>query len=151
MTGRFRGFKESGGVFKLIEGTGVLYMNHKAFILKSPIPTLETISKVQVVPASVSQSVYVQNVGHLYIGDIVQYTFKEKSEYFSRVYEVVERSNVVKLMELYRDYVLDDDLTVVRGKFKEHKGEFRAIDTPMTYTEIYTVLGNIWQNPEFER
>lgn len=152
MTGKFRGFKVVDEEFKEITGTGVLFINPKAYILKYTVPTSESVTKIQVVPASVSQSIYVENLGHVYLGDVVKYTFKEKNEYYSRYYQIVERNNLVKFMELYRDYVLnEEDLTVTRGKFRTNLGEYRAIDTPMKYTETYTVVGNIWQNPEFGR
>ena len=57
----------------------------------------------------------------------------------------------MKFMELYRDYDVDADLQVVRGRFKINRGKYRALDTPMKYDQTYTVVGNIWQNPEFER
>lgn len=150
MTGHFRGAKIVGDSFEIVEGSGCLFMNHKAFILKSSVPTLEQLVKVQVVPASVSPSVYVPALGHLYRGDIVKYTFKERDMYFNRVYRVTENNQLMRFVEVYRDYVLDDDLTVVRGKFRTNAGEVREIDKSLGLYETYTLIGNIWENPELE-
>ena len=151
MTGRFRGFALVKEEFQPVEGTGVFFIDHKAYIIKSTVPTIGASSKVQVVPVSVSPSAYVQDLGHVFVGDVVKYTFKEKQDYFNIYYQVVEHGNVMKFMELYRDYVLDADLQVVRGRFKINRGKYRALDTSMKYDQTYTVVGNIWQNPEFER
>lgn len=151
MTGKFRGAKVTDDKFEMVEGSGCLFVNYKAYILKTPIPTMEHLVKVQVVPASVSPSVYVPSLGHLYRGDIVRYTFKERDTYFNRVYRIDESNHVIRFVEVYRDYVLDDDLTVVRGKFRTNTGEVREIDKPLGLYETYTLMGNIWENPELER
>lgn len=151
MTGRFRGAKIASDHFETVEGCGCLFMDSKAYIIKSAAPTLGQTVRVQVVPASVSPSVFLQGVGHVFRGDIIRYTFKERKEYFNRYYEVVEHNNVIKLMELYRDYVVDDDLSVVRGKFKTNAGEHRDILAPTRYDETYTLIGNTWDNPELGR
>ena len=151
MTGKFRGAKIALDRFETVEGTGCLFMDSKAYILKSGAPTLGHCTRIQVVPASVSPSTYVQGLGHVFRGDVIRYTFKEKSNYFNRYYEVVEHNNVIKFMELYRDYVLDADMNVVRGKFKMNYGEHRSLDKPMSYDETYTLIGNVWDNPELEK
>lgn len=150
MTGHFRGAKIVGDSFEIVEGSGCLFMNHKAYILKSSVPTLEQLVKIQVVPASISPSIYIPTLGHLYRGDIVKYTFKERDTYFNRVYRVTENNQLMRFVEVYRDYVLDDDLTVVRGKFRTNAGEVREIDKPLGLYEAYTLIGNIWENPELE-
>ena len=76
MTGRFRGFALVKTEFQPVEGTGVFFIDHKAYIIKPTVPTIGASSKVQVVPVSVSPSVYVQDLGHIFAGDVVKYTFK---------------------------------------------------------------------------
>lgn len=151
MIGRFKGYREVDGTFKPVEGVGVLFMNNKAYILKTPIAT-GNVTRIQVIPASVSPAIFVQNLGHIFKNDVVKYTFKEKGEYYSRYYKVVEHNNLIKYMELYRDYDIDDeDFTVTRGKFTNNRGDFREIDKPVGLNEVYTIVGNTWQNLEFER
>ena len=151
MTGWFRGFKEVEDTVKPVEGIGILFSNHKAYVLKENSDNPITFAKTQVIPASVSPSVYVQSLGHVFAGDIIKYTFKHKKEYYTRYYQIVEHDNLIKLMELYRDYEIAEDLTVTRGKFYNFRGEYRALDTSMPYDHTYTVVGNIWQNPEYGR
>ena len=150
MTGHFRGAKVVGDHFEIVEGSGCLFMNNKAYILKSSIPTIDHLVKIQVTPATVSPSVYIPTLGHLYRGDVVRYTFKERDTYFNRVYRLTENNHVMRFVEVYRDYVLDDDLTVVRGKFRTNAGEVREIDKSLGLYETYTLIGNIWENPELE-
>lgn len=151
MIGRFKGYRAVDGKYEAVEGTGVIYMNNKTYILKTSITT-GTVSRAIVIPASISQAIFVQNLGHIFKGDIVKYTFREKGEYYSRYYKVVEQNNLIKFMELYRDYCISDtDTSVTRGKFTTHHGETRAIDKPMGLDESYMIVGNTWQNPEYER
>ena len=152
MTGKFKGYKYIGGEYTPVEGSGVLFVNSKAYILKSSVPTLEQVTRVQVVPASVSQGVYVQGLGHIFKGDVVRFTFREKSEYYNRYYQVVEQNNLYRFMELYRDYMINEcDFSIERGKYTNHKGDSRDIDTPMNLNETYTLVGNTYCNPEFTR
>lgn len=151
MTGKFRGAKAVGDGFKIIEGQGCLFVNNKAYILKSSVPTVEQCTRVQVVPASISPSVFIEGIGHVYKGDVIRYTFKERSEYFNRYYRVSEVRNTFKLVEVYRDYIIDCDMRVVRGKFATNAGEVREICTSPIYTETYTLVGNVWENPELEK
>ena len=151
MTGKFRGAKVVGDKFKTVEGQGCLFVNSKAYIIKSSVPTVEQLTRVQVVPASVSPSVFIEGLGHVYKGDVIRYTFRERGEYFNRYYRVSEHHNTVRLTEIYRDYIIDCDMHVVRGKFATNAGEVREILSPLTYNETYTLVGNIWENPELEK
>jgi hypothetical protein len=150
MTKRFRGIVYGKSTLRTVEGSGVLFANGKAYILKAVSPISDAVTKVRVLTNTVGQGVLLENLGNVYVGDVIRYTFKFDEDYYHRYYHLTEDNGSVVLSEIYRDYALDEELKPIRGKFYEHKGEVRNLSTPMTYKEMYDVVGNIWQNPEFE-
>ena len=144
MTGKFRGAERVGDKLEVVEGIGCLYTGGKVYIVSGN-------GASEVLPDSAGFGITVPCLGTIYKGDVIRYSFKEKSETYNRYYIVIEDDGIVKFKELYRDYGFSgDSYDVVRGKFTDNAGALRAVDKPLAIFETYTLLGNVYEHPELE-
>lgn len=148
---KYRGFASlKGGKFERVDGNGVCVGIDGTYICRlTETDGVKKIIPKRVVPSSASEGIPFMNVDYIYVGDFIQKSFKERGETFSIYYKVVHNRYGIALMELCRDFKVENDMTVTRLNNKEHEGNLVRPTLP-TLTECYRILGNKWENPELE-
>lgn len=140
---KFRGFNLKSKTW--IRGNGVEALNNAAQIH-------DNVANVWVLvdPETVGRAIRLSDSTRteVYQGDIVRYSFKHKGETYHKYFKICENEYDTWAEELWRDHELDcETFEVSRFHNVKYAGTRKDITSFNTRT-AWTVVGNIWQNPE---
>lgn len=137
---KFRGI--TCGTEDFVYGNGVFNEDENIYVLDNAG------NYYRIEPETYSVGYPVFGTECVYVGDIIRYTFKHKSDYYNVYYVVKETGNVPFLEEMYRDYEINEDMNPVRCKSYSEKGKVKPLTTLSVIKEVYKVIGDIWHNKE---
>ena len=89
-----------------------------------------------------------KNGKKIFEGDVVDFYFFDKGHKNTKTMLIEWRDNGFCMRELYRDYRLADDFSIIEEKIFTYRGDIRNGVYTTNYTYFVEVIGNIHDNPE---
>ena len=130
-----------------MDGYGTGYTEYG--IQVQDIPTSRPWS-VLVIPETVGQYTGStdKNGKKIFEGDVVDFYFFDKGSKNTKTMLIEWRDNGFGMRELYRDYRLADDFSIIKEKIFTYRGDIRNGVYESNNTYFVEVIGNIHDNPE---
>lgn len=147
----FRGKTEAG---EWVEGflIGRYDPSQKGHIIKSAYIDNGTCfySPEKVIPETVGQftDAIDKNGKRIFEGDVVDFYFFDKGSKNTKTMLIEWRDNGFWMRELFRDYRLADDFSIIKEKIFTYRGDIRHGVYISNNVYFVEVIGNIHDNPE---
>lgn len=103
-----------------------------------------------IIPETVGQYTHSEdkNGNKIFEGDVVDFYFFDKGHKNTKTMLIEWRDNGFWMKELYRNYRLADDFSIISEKIFTYRGDVRHGVYTTNYTYFVEVIGNIHDNPE---
>lgn len=89
-----------------------------------------------------------KNGKKIFEGDIVEFYFFDKGHKNTKTMYIEWRDSGFCMRELFRDYRLADNFSIIEEKIFTYRGDIRNGVYTTNYTYFVEVIGNIFDNPE---
>lgn len=89
-----------------------------------------------------------KNGKKIFEGDIVEFYFFDKGHKNTKTMFIEWRDSGFCMRELFRDYRLADDFSIIEEKIFTYRGDIRKGVYTTNNTYFVEVIGNIYDNPE---